>query len=177
MRTSLFLLLCLFFFLQRWNAKRLDPPSTRNQARPRRYATKPSPVFQRCSRTTISSEISSHFPPTCCRWGQQDLDFGQFFSKTGLIVRADSAFEILVPEGSNTRVHWGWRDEPVRRFIVPACQSTDAWVGFPFAGGFWVDEATCVELIVRRPDQEDTTSRASASALPLNSIRRHTGVC
>ncbi len=97
------------------------------------------------------------FPSLTLQVGPQDLDFGQFFSKTGLIVRADSAFEIVVPEGSTTRVHWGDRDEPVQRIIVPACGGTDVWV--VFAGGFFVDEATCVELIVRRPDQEDAIAR------------------
>ena len=174
MRTSLFLLLACSFSCS------VGREATRSTLDP-----EPSEATSICDQAiTGFPEVQPNdnivgdivaFPSGCCRWGQQDLDFGQFFSKTGLIVRADSAFEILVPEGSNTRVHWGWRDEPVRRFIVPACQSTDAWVGF--AGGFWVDEATCVELIVRRPDQEDTTSRASASALPLNSIRRHRGVC
>lgn len=99
------------------------------------------------------------FPSLTLQMGPQDLDFGQFFSKTGLIVRADTAFEILVPEGSTTRVHWGNHGEPVQRLIVPACGGTDAWV--VFAGGFWVDEATCVELIVRRPDQEDAIAPIS----------------
>ena len=86
-----------------------------------------------------------------------DLDFGQLFAKTGLVVRADSAFELLVPAGSTTRIHWGNRGEPVQRIIVPACGGTNAWVAF--AGGFWVDEATCVEIIVRRLDQEDAIAR------------------
>lgn len=86
-----------------------------------------------------------------------DLDFGQLFAKSGLVVRADSAFELLVPAGSTTRIHWGNRGEPVQRIIVPACGGTNAWVAF--AGGFWVDAATCVEIIVRRLDREDVIAR------------------
>lgn len=96
---------------------------------------------------------------------------GQLFAKAGLVVRADSAFELIVPAGSTTRIGWRQDNEPVQRIIVPTCESEmdnmnhadiepgDVWV--VFAGGFYVDESTCVELIVRRPDREDAVARIS----------------
>ena len=135
---------------------------------------------------TIVGDVVAFTTTRTLQLGSRDLDFVQyFFSKDGLVVRVGSAFEILIPEGSANRIRWGFRDEtgPVQRVIVPACKaldlrddlgrSTDPWIAF--SGGYWVEEANCVELIVRIPDQEDTIVHIGVGT-PCDGVSSQVGV-
>jgi hypothetical protein len=90
----------------------------------------------------------------------QTIDSGEtdpaarLWAETGLLVRADSAFELAVPPERRERLSIGW-GSPVRRtwdLTVPGCDGQSDWLAF--AGGFWVRDPDCMPLIVRRGERE-----------------------
>jgi hypothetical protein len=75
---------------------------------------------------------------------------GPTFFKTGLLVRPGATFKLVVPEArrSMVSIQWGGGHAPKTwELTVPACPGSARWN--VFAGGFWVEEPGCVELIVR----------------------------
>jgi hypothetical protein len=76
----------------------------------------------------------------------------RLFSKTGLLIRADSKFSLLIP---HRELLWiGWANgpaQPHRRVIVSGCPTPSGtrshWLAYP--GGFWVQAVGCYSLIVR----------------------------
>ncbi len=83
------------------------------------------------------------------------------FSKIALLVRPNQRFQVSVGEGSpeSTRVGWSsaTSSSPVQRISVGPCAGdSDRWL--VFAGGVWVTEPSCVELVFQ-------SSNASTSVL------------
>ncbi len=74
------------------------------------------------------------------------------FSKIALLVRPNQRFQVSVGEDSpgSTRVGWSsaTSNSPVQRISVGPCpDDSDLWL--VFAGGVWVTEPSCVELVFR----------------------------
>lgn len=73
------------------------------------------------------------------------------FAKAGLIARADKPFTLIVPRRWRNHFSIGWggarRTERLRVDLECGDVPDPTWVGYP--GGFWVDEAACVTLIVK----------------------------
>ena len=77
------------------------------------------------------------------------------FSKIALLVRPNQRFQVSVGEGSpeSTRVGWSsaTSSSPVQRISVGPCTGdSDRWL--VFAGGVWVTEPSCVELVFQTPN-------------------------
>lgn len=73
----------------------------------------------------------------------------RLFAKTGLIIKAGSSFDLVVPDGTTLGVAWGSGPvPPSRRLHVPACPSAggDGWLSYP--GGYWTERPACVPLTV-----------------------------
>jgi hypothetical protein len=71
----------------------------------------------------------------------------RLFAKTGLVIKAGSAFDLIVPAGTALRIGWGQTD-PGTRLHVPACPNAggDGWLAYP--GGYWTTRPACVPLVV-----------------------------
>ena len=81
----------------------------------------------------------------------------RLFAKTGLLIRADSRFSLLVPHGE--RLWIGWANgpaQPHKAVVVRGCarpsQARSGWLAYP--GGFWVQAAGCYSLIVKSSGRE-----------------------
>jgi hypothetical protein len=77
------------------------------------------------------------------------------FAKTGLIIRAGTRFELVVPDGVMVTIGWGKGPvKPSRRVTVscPAGASSSGWLAYP--GGYWLPRPTCALLIVRANGKE-----------------------
>ena len=81
------------------------------------------------------------------------------FSKIALLVRPNKQFQVHVGNGSPETTRIGWSSvtsgSPVKQLSIGPCASnSDQW--FAFAGGVWVIEPSCVELVFQ-------TSKGTAS--------------
>lgn len=81
----------------------------------------------------------------------------RLFAKTGLVIRAGTTFELVVPDEAKDMVSIGWGVGPVkpsRRVTVscPAGASSSGWLAYP--GGYWAPRPACVPLIVRAIGKE-----------------------
>ena len=81
------------------------------------------------------------------------------FSKIALLVRPNQRFQVSVGEGSpeSTRVGWSsaTSSSPVQRISVGPCAGdSDRWL--VFAGGVWVTEPSCVELVFQSSNGSTT---------------------
>ena len=79
------------------------------------------------------------------------------FAKTGLVIKAGTTFELVVPDEAKDMVSIGWGNGPIkpsRRITVscPAGASSSGWLAYP--GGYWVPRPACVPLIVRADGRE-----------------------
>jgi hypothetical protein len=76
----------------------------------------------------------------------------RLFAKWGLFARAGAVVDLRVAAGWEGHARIGWGQEPLSPGIgvrVPACPRPSGpaqWLGF--AGGYWVDQPTCLPLIV-----------------------------
>lgn len=73
------------------------------------------------------------------------------YIKVGLLVRANTNFEIHVAPSSqsNLLIHWGnvGSSDPVSSLSIRGCESEGAeWLAYP--GGLWALDAGCVTLLV-----------------------------
>lgn len=79
-----------------------------------------------------------------------DPDSSRRFAKMGLVVRPDTTFELHVGPGSqgNALISWGNVGDPgpVGSLSVAGCPDVAGWP--VFAGGIWVLEPACVNLVV-----------------------------
>ena len=76
----------------------------------------------------------------------------RLFAKTGLVIKAGTTFELVVPDEAKDMVSIGWGVAPTtpsRRVTVscPSGASSSGWLAY--AGGYWVPRPACVPLIVR----------------------------
>lgn len=83
----------------------------------------------------------------------------RLFAKTGLVIKAGTTFELVVPAEAKDMVSIGWGDgpsKPSRRVTVscPAGASSSGWLAYP--GGYWVPRPACVQLIVRTGGKEQS---------------------
>jgi hypothetical protein len=70
----------------------------------------------------------------------------RLFAKTGLVIRAGTTFELIVP--SRFSIAWGAPGTPSHRVLVRKCgRASDGWLHY--AGGYWIDHPACVPVIVR----------------------------
>ena len=81
----------------------------------------------------------------------------RLFAKTGLLIRADSRFSLLVPH--RERLWIGWANgpaQPHKAVVVRGCarpsQARSGWLAYP--GGFWVQAVGCYSLIVKSSGRE-----------------------
>ena len=81
----------------------------------------------------------------------------RLFAKTGLVIRAGTTFELVVPDEAKDMVSIGWGVGPIkpsRRVTVscPAGASSSGWLAYP--GGYWAPRPACVQLVVRAGGKE-----------------------
>ena len=79
----------------------------------------------------------------------------RLFAKTGLLIRPDTTFELIVPAGFASRLSIGWGSPgtPSHRVVVNDCSNPGGgWLAY--AGGFWIDRPACVPIIVRAGGQQ-----------------------
>ncbi len=81
----------------------------------------------------------------------------RLFAKTGLLIRADSRFSLLVPR--RERLWIGWANgpaQPHKAVVVRGCarpsEARSDWLAYP--GGFWVQAVGCYSLIVKSSGRE-----------------------
>lgn len=95
--------------------------------------------------------------PTALQTSAQGKDpEGRLFAKTGLWFKLGRALELVVPEDLRERLSIGW---PQRSWsvVLPACTNVPSeWV--VLAGGYWVADPLCADLIVRSGGQEQRVS-------------------
>lgn len=80
----------------------------------------------------------------------RDADDGSvsYFAKTGLWWRGDATFDIAVPAELRTTMAIGWGGPAQAAYTVRVdCGLSDSWM--VMAGGYWVREPICAELVVR----------------------------
>jgi hypothetical protein len=85
----------------------------------------------------------------------EDQEF-PLFAKDGLVLKAGTSFELIVPSEwrSRLRIGWGSPAHPTTRIQVPRCPAEDPskpWLAY--AGGYFVSEPACVALIVRAANE------------------------
>lgn len=75
----------------------------------------------------------------------------RLFAKTGLVIKAGTNFELIVPDQPADRlaIGWGQNSTPSRSVIVANCPDGrhTGWLAYP--GGYWLSAPACVSLIVR----------------------------
>jgi len=81
----------------------------------------------------------------------------RLFAKTGLVIKAGTKFELVVPDEAKDMVSIGWGgapSTPSRRITVscPARASSSGWQAY--VGGYWAPRPACVPLIVRAGGKE-----------------------
>jgi hypothetical protein len=81
----------------------------------------------------------------------------RLYAKTGLVIRAGTTFDLVVPDEAKEMVSLGWGNGPITPSwrVTVACPSRatpDQWLAYP--GGYWVPRPACVPLIVRAGGKE-----------------------
>jgi hypothetical protein len=84
----------------------------------------------------------------------------RLFAKTGLIIKANTSFEIIVPPpiaapAAHLGIGWdGTPSAPSQRIVVSKCPQPgrSKWLAYP--GGYWLDHPTCAPLIVKTDGKE-----------------------
>jgi hypothetical protein len=85
-----------------------------------------------------------------------DADSGaRLFAKSGLLVRTGVAVKLVVPDAWRNMMSISWGNGATRTWelTVPGCGGAAGWN--VFAGGFWVEDVGCMELILRDGDHEE----------------------
>ena len=107
------------------------------------------------------------WPSRALQWGRMGPAGSEFegfrFSKFGLLVRRDRAVSVEVVNAPGRAVlEYVHPDVPARKLSVGPCPSEHGeWV--VFAGGVWVTEAGCVELVAASGDERLRVRLAVAS--------------
>ncbi|GAA4418207.1 hypothetical protein GCM10023169_07530 [Georgenia halophila] len=83
-----------------------------------------------------------------------------YFAKTGLLIRAGAAVSLELEEPATASVAWG-SAEPGPSITTEGCPG-NGWLAF--AGGFRVDEPTCVEITVRQGEDQETVRVGAGAA-------------
>ncbi len=90
----------------------------------------------------------------------------KWFAKVGLFVRSGASFMLSVPDDWMGRLSIGWGSPATRtmNLHVSGCTSDIRWL--VFAGGFWVDEPSCVPIVVNSGSQQETVQIGVGAACP-----------
>jgi hypothetical protein len=93
----------------------------------------------------------------------------RLFAKTGLVFKAGTTFELVVPAEFSDRLSIGWGgapSAPSRRLIVSNCANRGGagWLAYP--GGYWVDHPACVSLIVKAGSKQQQVHIGVGTACP-----------
>jgi hypothetical protein len=87
----------------------------------------------------------------------------RLFAKTGLVIRAGTTFELIVP--SRFSIAWGAPGTPSHRVLVRNCGSAGGgWLDY--AGGYWIDHPACVPVIVRSDGKQQLVHIGVGTACP-----------
>lgn len=99
------------------------------------------------------------------------------FAKEGLLIRRGASFDLVVPADWRGRVSIGWGSSAKgsSHLRVPGCrptgaikqphyQATDDWIAN--AGGYWVAEPSCVSLVVKAGQAEQTVRIGVGASCP-----------
>jgi hypothetical protein len=81
----------------------------------------------------------------------------RLYAKTGLVIRAGTTFDLVVPEEAKDMVSLGWGNGPITpsrrvRVSCPSRPTPNQWLAYP--GGYWLPWPACVPLIVRAGGRE-----------------------
>jgi hypothetical protein len=99
----------------------------------------------------------------------------KLFAKSGLLIKRDVAFDLIVPNDWAGRLTIGW-GSPGKRSAhvrVTGCRPTekinplrdsDPWVAY--AGGYWVNQPSCVQVTVKTDQAEKTVRIGVGAACP-----------
>ena len=88
---------------------------------------------------------------------------GRLFAKAGLVVRAGSALDLVVPAGVGLLIGWGNPAPRTSHLVVASCPGA-GWLAF--AGGYWVDHPACASLLVRVGGHQQRVSIGVGAACP-----------
>lgn len=74
----------------------------------------------------------------------------RLFAKSGLLIKAGTDFDIVVPNRVENRLQIGWGTaRPSHAVAVRNCADVGNTGWLAFAGGYWLDRPACVTLDVR----------------------------
>jgi hypothetical protein len=91
----------------------------------------------------------------------------RLFAKTGLVIRAGTSFDLIVPDGTALAVGWGSGPTgPSRRLHVPACPSAGGAGWLAYAGGYWTERPACLPLIVAAGGRKQQVHIGVGTACP-----------
>lgn len=96
----------------------------------------------------------------------------RLFAKTGLIIKAKTSFELIVPPriaapAADLGIGWGGAPStPSQRIVVSNCPQAGSseWLAYP--GGYWVDHPTCAPLIVKTDGKEQQVNIGLGTPCP-----------
>ena len=95
----------------------------------------------------------------------------RLFAKTGLLIKPDATFELIVPASFTSRLSIGWGSPgiPSHRVLVDNCadiggDTGGAWLAY--AGGYWIDHPACVPVIVRAGGKQQEVHIGVGTACP-----------
>ena len=91
----------------------------------------------------------------------------RLFAKTGLVIRAGTTFELIVPAPFTKRlsIGWGLPSRPHHRVVVNSCPDLGGgWLAY--AGGYWIDHPACVPIIVRAGGKQQQVHIGVGKACP-----------
>jgi len=93
----------------------------------------------------------------------------RLFAKTGLVIKADSTFELVAagPSAASFSIGWGNPGHRGRRIVVQNCQDPAGSTGWlAYAGGYWTRDPKCVSLLVKAHGQEQRVHIGLGTACP-----------
>ncbi len=100
--------------------------------------------------------------PRALQVGRHDgTDPPSYFAKTGLLVRSGAAFDLEVENPRTAGIRWGSPAEFSSTISSQGCQG-ESWIAF--AGGFIVQDPTCVRLKLTVGDQQKVFSVGAGTA-------------
>lgn len=83
----------------------------------------------------------------------------RLFAKTGLLIKAGTDFQIIVPARAGDRlgIGWGSAATPSKAVVVRHCPDEGLPVRWlAYAGGYWLDHPACVTLQVRTATKQES---------------------
>jgi hypothetical protein len=101
---------------------------------------------------------TSRAGPALQAFDREEPGPARLFAKSGLLIRADTTFELQVPPEITDRmsIGWGSSGDLSHRLVVADCQprAGDSAKWLVYAGGYYVDEVMCAALTVKTDGRE-----------------------